>query len=72
MMLPMMKRLAKPLALGLQRLVALQPEIRESQFRLEFRFVGTEGFTRRDAFAKPIPALERTGDGDLHRVRDHR
>ena len=55
-----------------ERLVALQAEIREPQFRLEFRFVGAEGFARRDALAKPIPALEWTGDGDLHRICHHR
>ena len=73
----MMKRLETPavavaqraqaLTLGLQRLVALQPELSQPQLRLEFGLVGAQRFAGRDAFAKPIPALEGARNGDLHR-----
>ncbi len=56
------------LALGLQRLVALQAELGQAQLCLELALVGAQGIAGGDAFAKPVPALEGTGDGDLHGV----
>ena len=63
---------AQPLRLRLQGLVALQAELRQAQLRLQPGLVRAQRVARRDAFAKPLPALEGTGDGHLHRVGDHR
>ena len=63
---------AQALALGLQRLVALQPELRQAQLRLELALVGAQRIAGGDALAKPVPALEGAGDRDLHRIGDDR
>ena len=62
----------QPLRFGLQRLVALEPELRHAQLCLESGLVGAQRIAGRDAFAKPVPALERAFDGDLHRVGNDR
>ena len=60
------------LSFGLQRLVALELELSQPQLRLEFGFVRAQRVAGRDAFSKPIPALERARHRDLHGIRDNR
>ncbi len=59
---------AQPLALGFQGLVTLQLELREAQLGLQPGVVGAQGVAGGDALAKPVPALERARDRNLHRI----
>ena len=62
------------MTLGLQRLIALQAKFGQTQLRLQLGLVGTQRISRRDACAKPVPSLERAGDGNLYGVghdREH-
>ena len=63
---------AQPLTLGLQGLVALQLEVREAQLGLQPGVIGAQGVAGGDALAKPVPALERARDRNLHRIGDDR
>ena len=63
---------AQSAALGLERLVALQPELGDAQLVLEFGLVAAQRLARRETLAQPRPAFEGTGDRELHRVGDDR